>query len=178
MVYLLLLVYEQEGLGIHINITTGRAVPKGDEEEREDNGGGSFESRLIFSQPPLPALTEDFEQDNSIDDETEDGSRNFRPDARGRRRLDEERLVTTPTGTVRGEAFVSPAGVEYYRFDGIPYAEPPVGVLRFRPPVKKRPTARGVLNSNRTAGAKCLQESITIFHSTLKVMYLAALSTA
>ena len=99
MVYLLLLVYEQEGLGIHINITTGRVVPKGDEEEREDNGGGSFESRLIFSQPLLPALTEDFEQDNSVDDETEDGSRNFRPDARGRRRLDEERLVTAEATT-------------------------------------------------------------------------------
>jgi hypothetical protein len=101
---------------------------------------------------------------NSLEAKT-DESRNFRPDGRGRRRLDEERLVTMPAGTVRGEAFVSPAGVEYYRFDGVPYAEPPMGELRFKPPVKKRPS-RGVMNSNRTAGVKCLQAICNYFIST------------
>jgi hypothetical protein len=158
---------EQEGLGIHINITaknrTGDSTTTAAaswEDKKEDAEGG-FETRLIFSAPLYVT------PDNSLDgrpadkDEAVGGSpRNFRPDARGRRRLDEELLVTSPAGTVRGAAFLSPSGVEYYRYDGVPYAEPPVGELRFRPPVKRRP-GRGVLNGgNRTAIVKCLQETI------------------
>ncbi len=158
---------EQEGLGIHINITaknrTGdstTATATASWEDKTDAEGG-FETRLIFSAPL--SVT----PDNSLDgrpadkDDTVGGSpRYFRPDARGRRRLDEELLVTSPAGTVRGAAFLSPSGVEYYRFDGVPYAEPPVGELLFRPPVKRRP-GRGVLNGgNRTAIVKCLQETI------------------
>jgi hypothetical protein len=159
---------EQEGLGIHINITaknrtgdstTTTATASWEDQKDAEEG---FETRLIFSAP-LSVIPED----NSLDgrpadkDEAVGGSpRNFRPDARGRRRLDEELLVTSPAGTVRGAAFLSPSGVEYYRFDGVPYAEPPVGELRFRPPVKRRP-GRGVLNGgNRTAIVKCLQETI------------------
>jgi hypothetical protein len=161
---------EQEGLGIHINITaknrTGdsatTATATASWEDKKDAEGG-FETRLIFSDP-LSVIPD--EEDNSLDsrpadkDEEVGSPRNFRPDARGRRRLDEELLVTSPAGTVRGAAFLSPSGVEYYRFDGVPYAEPPVGELRFRPPVKRRP-GRGVLNGgNRTSIVKCLQETI------------------
>ncbi len=160
---------EQEGLGIHINITaknrTGDSITTtatASWEDQKDAEGG-FETRLIFSAPL--SVTPD-EGDNSLDGRPEEKDdivgtpRNFRPDARGRRRLDEELLVTSPAGTVRGAAFLSPSGVEYYRFDGVPYAEPPVGELRFRPPVKRRP-GRGVLNGgNRTAIVKCLQETI------------------
>lgn len=41
-------------------------------------------------------------------------------------------VVRTPNGTLRGE---SVNGVRVFR--GVPFAEPPVGPLRFRPPVKK-----------------------------------------
>jgi hypothetical protein len=162
---------EQEGLGIHINITaknrtgdSATTTATASWADKQDAEGG-FETRLIFSAP-LSVIPD--EEDNSLDggrpsdkDDTVGGSpRYFRPDARGRRRLDEELLVTSPAGTVRGAAFLSPSGVEYYRFDGVPYAEPPVGELRFRPPVKRRP-GRGVLNGgNRTSIVKCLQETI------------------
>lgn len=145
---------EQEGLGIRINITSRNAAsaapPNGTARPFKDDID-SFETNLIFSQQPIAA-----DLDNRLDASPVAESRSFRPDGRGRRRLEEERLVTTLTGTVRGEAFVSPGGAEYYRFDGIPYAEPPVGELRFRPPVKKR-FAKGVINGNRTAAVKCLQ---------------------
>ncbi len=43
-------------------------------------------------------------------------------------------LIKTPLGPLRGEVI---DGVRVFR--GIPFAEPPVGPLRFRPPVKMRP---------------------------------------
>jgi hypothetical protein len=163
---------DQGGLGIHINITskdkinnsTEEVNPVGGGRVREDDGT-LFETRLIFSEDKRVNRTDNEDDEDMAGDDISSSSRvvprNFRPDARGRRRLDEELLVTTPAGTVRGAAFVSPSGVEYYRFDGVPYAEPPVGELRFRPPVKKRP-ARGVLNGNRTAPVQCLQETIYV----------------
>ncbi|XP_058054610.1 esterase B1-like [Anopheles bellator] len=38
-------------------------------------------------------------------------------------------------GTIVGRQKVLPNGGEYYSYQGIPYAHPPVGELRFRPPV-------------------------------------------
>jgi hypothetical protein len=160
---------EQEGLGIHINITaknrtgdSATTTATASWADKQDAEGG-FETRLIFSAP-LSVIPEDNSLDGGRpadkDDPVGGSPRYFRPDARGRRRLDEELLVTSPAGTVRGAAFLSPSGVEYYRFDGVPYAEPPVGELRFRPPVKRRPV-RGVLNGgNRTSIVKCLQGTI------------------
>ena len=43
-------------------------------------------------------------------------------------------MVTTPLGQMRGTAL--PSGVRVFR--GVPFAEPPVGALRFRPPLPKR----------------------------------------
>ena len=43
-------------------------------------------------------------------------------------------LVRTPSGPLRGE---QAGGVRYFR--GVPFAEPPVGPLRFRPPVPVKP---------------------------------------
>lgn len=43
--------------------------------------------------------------------------------------------VRTPLGVVRGDR--SSGGINVFR--GVPFAEPPVGDLRFRPPVPKRP---------------------------------------
>ncbi|KAJ8959087.1 hypothetical protein NQ318_022344 [Aromia moschata] len=44
-------------------------------------------------------------------------------------------LVTTPSGQLRGATITSRLGRTIYSFRGIRYAEPPVGDLRFKPPV-------------------------------------------
>ena len=59
-------------------------------------------------------------------------------------------VVATALGAVRG---VREDGVCVFR--GIPYAEPPVGALRFRPPVARRPWD-GVRDATRY-GARHIQ---------------------
>lgn len=41
-------------------------------------------------------------------------------------------LVHTSYGTVQGFASISRDGKKFYQFNGIPYAKPPVGQLRFQ----------------------------------------------
>ena len=41
-------------------------------------------------------------------------------------------LVTIPQGTLKGKEEKSPHGDVYYSFQGIPFAKPPVGDLRFK----------------------------------------------
>ncbi|KAG7308561.1 hypothetical protein JYU34_005777 [Plutella xylostella] len=55
------------------------------------------------------------------------------------------RMVTTLSGRVRGE-LVQDVNATYYSYRGIPYAEPPIGHLRFMPPVPRRPWP-GVLDA-------------------------------
>ncbi|XP_049851859.1 esterase FE4-like [Schistocerca gregaria] len=43
--------------------------------------------------------------------------------------------VDTPLGPIRGRQLNTTTGNPVYTFKGIPYAEPPVGSLRFKPPV-------------------------------------------
>jgi carboxylesterase type B len=40
--------------------------------------------------------------------------------------------VDVAEGTLRGKQTTSVAGFQYYSFKGIPYAKPPVGLLRFK----------------------------------------------
>ncbi|CAF4886940.1 unnamed protein product [Pieris macdunnoughi] len=44
--------------------------------------------------------------------------------------------VTVPHGKMRGKVCSTPCGKQYYSFEGIPYAKPPLGPLRFRDPQK------------------------------------------
>ncbi|XP_036336478.1 venom carboxylesterase-6-like [Rhagoletis pomonella] len=43
-------------------------------------------------------------------------------------------VLTTALGKIRGTLLPSQAGRNFYAFRGIPYAKPPVGALRFKPP--------------------------------------------
>lgn len=63
--------------------------------------------------------------------------------------------VRTPLGAVKGYYKVSQNGRQYEAFEGIPYALPPIGKLRFKPPHKLPPWI-GELQATKF-GAACLQ---------------------
>ncbi|CAH2016444.1 unnamed protein product [Acanthoscelides obtectus] len=52
--------------------------------------------------------------------------------------LAEDVTVQLPVGTVKGLVKSTAKGVIFYSFQGIPYAEKPVGDLRFQAPVPKK----------------------------------------
>ena len=46
-------------------------------------------------------------------------------------------LVVTPLGSIRGVKGTTEAGTKFLKFTKVPFAEPPLGYLRLRKPVKK-----------------------------------------
>ncbi|CAH2252348.1 esterase FE4-like [Pararge aegeria] len=58
--------------------------------------------------------------------------------------------VDVNEGILEGQVVVNPYGSPYFSFKGIPYAEPPVGDLRFKAPQPKKPW-KGVLNAKEHA---------------------------
>ena len=48
-------------------------------------------------------------------------------------------LVVTPSGSIRGVKGTTEAGTKFLKFTKVPFAEPPLGYLRLRKPVKKQP---------------------------------------
>ncbi|XP_049802181.1 esterase FE4-like isoform X1 [Schistocerca nitens] len=49
------------------------------------------------------------------------------------------KTVDTPLGPIRGRQFNTTSGNPVFIFRGVPYAQPPVGALRFKPPVPLTP---------------------------------------
>lgn len=49
--------------------------------------------------------------------------------------------VETKTGKLKGASVDTPNGKKVNKYIGVPYAEPPVGPLRFKPPATKKPWA-------------------------------------
>ncbi|KAH8410316.1 hypothetical protein KR009_011697, partial [Drosophila setifemur] len=64
-------------------------------------------------------------------------------------------VVQTTHGKVRGTMMKSMYGEEFYAFDGIPYAEPPLGSLRFKEPQDAKPW-EGIRECAKPQ-SKCLQ---------------------
>ena len=52
---------------------------------------------------------------------------------------DEGPLVSLPMGSLRGVAGTTERGTKFAKFTRVPFAEPPVGQLRFEEPVAKGP---------------------------------------
>ncbi|CAH2252341.1 jg2005 [Pararge aegeria aegeria] len=63
--------------------------------------------------------------------------------------------VTVNEGILEGDIVRNPFGSPYFSFKGIPYADPPVGELRFKAPVRKTPW-QGV-RSAKEHSPKCYQ---------------------
>ena len=68
-------------------------------------------------------------------------------------------IVNTLTGKVSGLKEETPAGNQFYKFLGIPYAETPIDELRFKDPIAKQPWS-GILNATEFAN-ECIQRSYT-----------------
>ena len=64
-------------------------------------------------------------------------------------------VVTTAEGKVKGRVATSVDGHFYCSFKGVPYAQPPTGNLRFRPP-RRHPGWEGVLHATEH-GSECAQ---------------------
>uniref|UniRef100_A0A1Q3FMR4 Carboxylic ester hydrolase n=1 Tax=Culex tarsalis TaxID=7177 RepID=A0A1Q3FMR4_CULTA len=64
----------------------------------------------------------------------------------------ERPVVEVRQGKVRGVTSELPNGRKYHYFKGIPYAKPPVGELRFRPPVPLEKFNHPVLNCSSDKG--------------------------
>ncbi|XP_066997937.2 juvenile hormone esterase [Anabrus simplex] len=64
-------------------------------------------------------------------------------------------IVRIAEGHVQGSKMISFRGREFRAFRGIPYAEPPTGTLRFKPPQPKSPWS-GILNAT-VEGSICPQ---------------------
>ncbi|CAK1546508.1 unnamed protein product [Leptosia nina] len=63
--------------------------------------------------------------------------------------------VSVEQGKIKGRACVTASGKKYYSFEGIPYARPPIGPLRFRDP-RKGERWSGILDATKP-GNKCWQ---------------------
>ena len=48
-------------------------------------------------------------------------------------------VVRVEEGELQGKLVNSPSGKAFYSFQGIPYAKPPIGSLRFRVSIAKKP---------------------------------------
>lgn len=51
--------------------------------------------------------------------------------------MNESVCVSIEEGLIKGQACTGRKGVKFYSFQGIPYAEPPVGKLRFKASISK-----------------------------------------
>ncbi|GAU90208.1 hypothetical protein RvY_02659-2 [Ramazzottius varieornatus] len=70
-------------------------------------------------------------------------------------------IVKTSKGLVRGFSMMSPSGKQVDAFFGIPFAQPPLEDLRFRPPIPVEPWD-GILNATKAANS-CYQPLDTAF---------------
>ncbi|XP_060526949.1 acetylcholinesterase-like [Cylas formicarius] len=62
--------------------------------------------------------------------------------------LAQELIVDLPDGTIRGSE-ITYQNKSYYAYRGIPFATPPLGKLRFQPPIPPKPWD-GILEANET----------------------------
>lgn len=75
---------------------------------------------------------------------------------------DDEPIIETPLGKVRGYTMTSRTGRRFYAFSGLPYAQPPINDLRFEPPQPALPW-RGIKDA-KEHGPFCLQANLYLLN--------------
>ena len=82
--------------------------------------------------------------------------------------LDEQQypVVQTESGAVVGKIETLPQGKSVHEYLGIPYAEPPIGGLRFAPPERVKPWP-GIKNATEY-GASCPQSLVSTSGTSLE----------
>lgn len=73
-------------------------------------------------------------------------------------------VVKTSLGSLEGIKSTSSKGNAFYSFLGVPYAEPPVGKLRFREPQAKKPWGDNILKA--TNDGKVCPQPVIFFNNT------------
>ena len=103
-----------------------------------------FHGKLIMRHPVLAAILllglsscQEAETEKDYDEELTD-------------------IVRTGSGPIQGKKYTKD-GKEQFEFLGIPYAEPPVGKLRFKPPVPVSPWTK--VYEAFSDGATCMQQA-------------------
>ncbi|XP_028149429.2 venom carboxylesterase-6 isoform X1 [Diabrotica virgifera virgifera] len=71
--------------------------------------------------------------------------------------INAEIIVTTPNGKIRGRQEYSQRGISFYAFQQIPFAQPPIGSLRFKAPVPAEPWS-GILDATKN-DRLCFQQT-------------------
>ncbi|XP_049787946.1 esterase E4-like [Schistocerca cancellata] len=84
-------------------------------------------------------------------------------------------VVRTPLGSLRGSVIASRTGKPIYSFRGVRYAQPPVGNLRFKPPVPIGPW-EGTVNATAD-GFACPQEENYIIPTDEDCLFLNVYTT-
>ncbi|VVC41617.1 Carboxylesterase type B, conserved site,Carboxylesterase, type B,Carboxylesterase type B [Cinara cedri] len=72
-------------------------------------------------------------------------------------------LINIHYGQLKGKNYVSRSGRNYFAFQGIPYAKPPVGNLRFKPP-EPASSWNGILNATVEPPA-CIQKNMFMYQT-------------
>lgn len=77
-------------------------------------------------------------------------------------RMPRNPVLKTEIGDVQGFTMKTIGGRDIYAFEGVPFAEPPIGRLRFRNPVPKK-WSSGIINSVPTGNKNCIQTDLSRF---------------
>ncbi|KAJ9583744.1 hypothetical protein L9F63_021907 [Diploptera punctata] len=83
---------------------------------------------------------------------------------------DADCLLNTPQGTLLGSTWQTLQGNDFCSYQGIPYAAPPVGDLRFRGP--EPPTGWDGIRNATQAGNMCMQKVLSVYYGKEDCLYL------
>ncbi|XP_018565110.1 cholinesterase 2-like [Anoplophora glabripennis] len=86
-----------------------------------------------------------------------------------------EVLVTLPEGQIRGHILQTPTNLSFYAFQGIPYAKPPLGTLRFQAP-EPAESWDGILNTTKDIG-RCFSVAKNTDDETEDCLYINVYTT-